>query len=525
MKKRLCICLSLIVIVCTLSGCQGTSDEIVDTQTEIETTDETLGMLKIESENENESESGSLLFQNVQKTVAEMVQAPERMVYEFDNPYVSDWFNPGIDAEIVLPTKDFMGVASVENLEFTEKDVQNLYNNLISDNSIYAEKSIVQACIDRVENYHKDQVADQQKLMGEYEAADELYKEGYELRLGVYEWLFWCNETLLQLLKDMLVQTEPDFSIKTIETPFGDKADCCWLLALDGDNVKSLFIVDSDAYLLTIPMCDMERYALIETWQDHFIDYNKAYASHGIIHNVSLTAPAYDYQERSPEYLAFQDIDGLDYKQVSDEALELLEKCGIKNQKITCIKDVTEYVIVYNEQGLGEQVEKRGLEIDTRTHYEDTNVLKSGIDYAEFAGGVKLLWLDDGLQSMSIHRYLNVETAVVQSVELLPFSRIEKIVKDFIGFGLEVETNSSLILDYSVDKIKLEYALMDSDNPKESVLVPVWNFYTVSQYGNNYSSIEEHEYEELYEYSRYELLLSINAIDGDIVDMFPIVQQ
>ena len=58
--------------------------------------------------------------------MAEMVQAPERMVYEFDNPHVSDWFDPGIDAEIILPSKDYMGVASVENLEFTEKDVQNL---------------------------------------------------------------------------------------------------------------------------------------------------------------------------------------------------------------------------------------------------------------------------------------------------------------------------------------------------------------------------------------------------------------
>ena len=123
MIKRLCIYLSLVMILCSLSGCQSVNGEYVDSQTETQTVVETVA--------DNVLESESFLYQTSQRTIIEMVKAPEQMVYSLSelSEKIQVGFIPATVADIELPDTESMSVVQLKSA-LTEDEVMHIQEQI-----------------------------------------------------------------------------------------------------------------------------------------------------------------------------------------------------------------------------------------------------------------------------------------------------------------------------------------------------------------------------------------------------------
>ena len=123
MIKRLCVYLSLVMILCSLSGCQSLNGEHIDNQTESQTVVETVA--------DNVFESESFLYQTSQRTITEMVKAPEQMVYslsELSEKTQVD-FIPATVADIELPDTESMSVVQLKSA-LAEDEVKRIQEQI-----------------------------------------------------------------------------------------------------------------------------------------------------------------------------------------------------------------------------------------------------------------------------------------------------------------------------------------------------------------------------------------------------------
>ena len=123
MIKRLCIYLSLVMILCSLSGCQSLNGEHIDNQTESQTVVETVA--------DNVLESESFLYQTSQRTITEMVKAPEQMVYSLSelSEKTQVGFIPATVADIELPDTESMSVVQLKSA-LAEDEVKRIQEQI-----------------------------------------------------------------------------------------------------------------------------------------------------------------------------------------------------------------------------------------------------------------------------------------------------------------------------------------------------------------------------------------------------------
>ena len=111
-----------------------------------------------------------------------------------------------------------------------------------------------------------------------------------------------------------------------------------------------------------------------------------------------------------------------------------------------------------------------------------------------------------------------VET-VTADTEMLPFSRIDEIFQKMMLVKYEssaVGNATGKLFTYHVDRVMLEWQrIFEQGSKSKGLMVPVWNFYGTFEFqytnGDHYGSETRQGF--------YLPLLSINAVDGSIVDL------
>lgn len=98
---------------------------------------------------------------------------------------------------------------------------------------------------------------------------------------------------------------------------------------------------------------------------------------------------------------------------------------------------------------------------------------------------------------------------------LLPFAEIQNIFKEMIIKKYQdwMEDNDDMKIDFQINEVRLGYMrVRDKGNAQEATMVPVWDFMGTRKitYGS-----EEVFYDEN---SAFESALTINALDGTIID-------
>ena len=136
-----------------------------------------------------------------------------------------------------------------------------------------------------------------------------------------------------------------------------------------------------------------------------------------------------------------------------------------------------------------------------------------------------LFWMDrDGIAGMDWHAPVKVCDTVVENANLLPFDKIMEIYLKMVNTKFAAAMNitepdlkygATTQNQYDIDRIELTLQRIQEPNEWDSaLLVPVWNFYGVN------TRTEVEDYIETTESTYpYEPMLSINAIDGTVIDV------
>lgn len=501
MKKVFLKSIALMMVL-TLLGCQGATNTV---DTELEQTQATVAQSIVETET-LESES-TINIPVSTKTIAEMVQAPEKMVYEFENPEVSN--EVVIDAEIVIPDADGMDVVPFYLDDVSEKEIEILYNNLFSEGAVYAEPELVKKLID-VSEMCKERIHEQfETNLNDYEAdSDEprIQRVRENIKKS-YEFSIWTYETILLYLNNMLTQTTPDFSVQIYENPFGENVECGILLAANGEFFEMMFVVNDTVQFSKYHISQVDRILKGTTrgtmykWEDMFYRYAQSEFE------MSTVPPGKFgmWPESMYEEWFVGEFNG---EQTADNLKHILNECDYTDFGTTVISH--EGAVDINkslQEGVADWLIKKGFMIELGTTYKSLNVVGDHLDRNLQEGTVYSQWFDDGWWEVNMTRPLKLEQPLQQKVELLPFDRISEIATKRIEEGLSVEEEYNWLCVKCVESIRLEYAFIGAEGENDGIVVPAWNFYCV----------QERTIEGEYAYTQYELVASINAIDGSFI--------
>lgn len=123
---------------------------------------------------------------------------------------------------------------------------------------------------------------------------------------------------------------------------------------------------------------------------------------------------------------------------------------------------------------------------------------------------------DDGFIEISWFAPLEVADTEVENSKLLPFTDIEAVFKNMITVKYEAAITDGYTMECDITNVRLEMMRVRKQNsdriPVEGLLIPVWNFYgtlTVYDGGGKQAGGT---------YKGDSILLSINAVDGSIID-------
>ena len=123
----------------------------------------------------------------------------------------------------------------------------------------------------------------------------------------------------------------------------------------------------------------------------------------------------------------------------------------------------------------------------------------------------------EGLEELSYGSPYELGEVQVENVKLLDFEEIAQIYSQMMQYKLSGELEGGYIKSckVNVNRVTLGYSRIYSptqDN-RSGVLVPVWDFF-----GNYERTLNEGEGPADTDTERYNSLLTINAVDGSVID-------
>ena len=124
---------------------------------------------------------------------------------------------------------------------------------------------------------------------------------------------------------------------------------------------------------------------------------------------------------------------------------------------------------------------------------------------------VRIFIDDDGVYAYMWNGPSSITEMLNDKATLLPFDQIKEIFASriLVKYGDYIGDDASKNISVNITRISLGLArVTEKNNNNYGILVPVWDFFGTYDQGNGYPI----------GYDGYESLLTINAIDGSIID-------
>lgn len=131
---------------------------------------------------------------------------------------------------------------------------------------------------------------------------------------------------------------------------------------------------------------------------------------------------------------------------------------------------------------------------------------------------------DQGVYEFNYYSPIEVREKVASNVALLPFEQIMSQFEDFMSIAPQYAADGDagiLSRKVNIDRISLGFAYVPAENGTgEMYLVPTWEFYgtALNKYSEKYSDPNFNENNEWLDDTQYHSFMSINAIDGSMVE-------
>lgn len=475
-RKKLCAVIISAAAASLLAGCQQTPDTPVVVEKNQE--------LMLDAAVNGGENSSSL----------SVLEVPERFTGEWTG--VDGCVTVRADAEIELMQVSAIPTGTVMRGEFTQEDVDRILSAFIGDNILYEEQGTTrQQAMAWLEQYQAVQ-------RGEIPLSEVSGDAKMEDLPGLIE---YCAE-LARTAPDEAERFVASRSLEPDETGFYD------------ENVEGYAEVGQRRLHIDIGNDDWECKALC--YADGYGNWNNSYA-----------IPCYSLQEPPQE-----NISEADALRAADE---LMEKLGLANMVCDLATEVAFIEASSYPVSVGENpvVKEAGYELEYVRCLEGCP-----ISYTPFPGAstsedeeVTVPWeyerITVGVTASGIVYFCWISPYEEPQVEtmdtqLMAFSDVEDIFGRMIlitnSYIKEANTQSGTnsTLEFTVDSVKLGLMRIRSKgNTSQGLLVPVWDFWgtkTVHTDTGN-GNIESH-YGAAYSIDSRSIVLTINAIDGTVID-------
>ncbi len=401
-------------------------------------------------------ESESKVSPSSQKTISEMVMAPERMALSVNNSSGNPEIKFEINAEIIIPDSVGMDVVSFEVDTIEAEEISKITEQIMPVGFDFADEKFIEECIAATEELK------------------EVWNENEIVELEYYD-------ILLQLLKSEEDPNVPGFRHTQVKSEGGTELSLYAAIIKGGFNTGIIFVVNNQLHMSklgTYVAKDLIYYTVLPTL---LLNLKISTEMEGRCVNLEISKEDASYLTEVEEKAMMTQELLVDLNYDGYQRISYLPKTYYKGS------DGKSYWIQYSKM------------------YNDIFILGSGNGKYSVCNYTSTMWNRNELWDLSMAPTITLGDTLSESVDLLPFSRIEEIVCNYV----ESEAFEPLSGISKIGSIRLEYCTLFDDNGEKGAIVPAWNFYyTESTMDEN----GELAYKENYSW------LSINAIDGNIID-------
>ncbi len=460
MRKFLALIAALLCVVLTVA-CQPTPTEV----------------FVIEKDTERMVEKAS---SDESGTLSSALGIPDgNYVYEATD--VSGKVHVSVNAEIITPDADYLPVARVAGRSFTDQDVENIYN------------AVCQGALQVDEDAPMPKFFYQHTLDGLLELRDSGNLDKYD---SVEEQDAAIQEVMAQVASapEQATPIALNFSINSS----GIEGIARILSVLNNEVVSDLFVTNSTQSGRGVESDYIRDVFCRGEFSSQSAYGNSVTVVYGQTRNIALAVPKISQQEA--QAVADQAVSTLglsDFSLVGKRIAPLVEG----NPKDGC-KSVYEFM--YTRSVNGVSVTYTNDISSWPPEYPDT--VSEGWMYEK----LRIFVDDGGIYAYQWNGPCTVTEIVNEKATLLPFSQIKTIFENMIltkygASGTEEAKSASI----NITGIRLGLArVTEQNNNAYGLLVPTWDFFGVYDTGNGYPI----------GYDGFESLLTINAVDGSIID-------
>ena len=526
MKKILPVLLAMLVITALFFGCQATPEQDIVVQKDMEQ------MIEKGLEESGDTTVSPSIDVTDYAMLCEYYGIPER----FQTTITEGKLTINCDVAIELPKATALPMARVEAGEFSQEQVYAFWNALVGDTPMY----LMPEQADK--EYYEQQILEQQaELAAE---TDEDAKTAINSMIAFLQEEYQKAPDHNELvLADGTLQTKEmrEYNIKeslgnytalyATSAPYEEDA-MSFSVSNDVENATGIYSgkdEQGNTYTLAPRSCAALRFSREEMdtdysgyWQGQVLsDVTEASLSGGAAADSTLTT--------TPQQARAQAESFLNDMGLGDMVIDTAFLCSNqRNEYMTAVEGgyTTVSGPVSDEPGRQAYVfrilRRQGAVKVESTHQSSQTTLEMAQGDGDIEVGKEWSYEymtiavdDEGIANVYWQGPLKVTEVLTENTAIKPWSDIQAIFENMIviknAIYQDIDTYTSVTIDITHASLSLQ-RVMERDSYTTGLLVPVWNFYGTTTYVQTDGS-------PLLLQCGYNPLISINAIDGSVVDV------
>ncbi|HML69603.1 MAG TPA: DUF6034 family protein [Clostridia bacterium] len=461
MRRKISLVIVLLISF-LLAACQPTPDEVFIIEKD------TGRMMEKASSDEN-------------GTVADALGLPGGN-YTFEITDTSGRVKVSVDAEMITPDVDYLPIARVTGRSFTEQDVENIYNALCDGATPVSEDAPM------------PKPFYQQTLDGLLELRDSGNLDKYD-----------SVEDLDAAIQEVMAQvaSAPEHAVPIVLNSSFNSSGIARILCVQNDaTVSDLFVINSTQTERGV-YSDFIRDVFNRTEFAHQSAYGQAVTvSYALTRDANIILPQISEREALAKAEQVISTLGLDDFTCTGRRIAPLFDAPTAEVKAAC-KSVYEFMFTRSVNGVNVTYTNDILSSPPN----DPNTVSEPWMYEK----IRMFVDDHGIYAYMWNAPCTVTEILNDKATLLPFDQIKKIFANMIlvKYGDYIGDDASKNISINITQIQLGLArVTEQDNNAYGLLVPVWDFFGTYDEGIGYPIGLD----------GYESLLTINAVDGSIID-------
>lgn len=461
MKKIIRAC-ALLLVTIVLSACQPTPTEVFVVEKDTER------MVEKASSDENGTVAHSLGIPSGRYTYA-ATDASGRVKLE-------------VDAEVLLPDVEYLPVARITGRSFTEQDVENIYDAVCQDATPIDEDApmprfVYQHTLDELMELRETGTLDKYNSIEELDAA-------------------------IQEVLSQVASAPEQITPIALNCSFNTSGTARIMCVQNNSVLSDLFVINS-----TQTGCGVNSDFIRDVFNRTEFANQSAYGeavtvSYALTRDAHIVLPQISEQEALEKAEQVISKLGLHDFTCTGTRIAPLFDAPTAEVKAAC-KSAYEFMFTRSVNGVSVTYTNDILSSPP----DDTNTVSEPWMYEK----VRIFIDDDGVYAYMWNGPSSITEILNDKATLLPFDQIKEIFANriLVKYGDYIGDDASKNISINITRISLGLArVTEKNNNDYGILVPVWDFFGTYDQGNGYPI----------GYDGYESLLTINAIDGSIID-------